>query len=130
MPARILIIEDDPFFAMLLREFLTDNGYEVVGVAADAKKAVQQAAIEDPDLVLSDIHLQGPGDGIEAAVEIRKRREIAVVFLTAANDPRTMERAKAARPAAYLNKPTDLSRVADAIEHALTVRHGEQPARR
>jgi|SRR5579871_6375828 len=119
MPARILIIEDDPLFAMLLREILTDNGYEVVGVAANAGKAVQQAAIEGPDLLLSDIQLQGPGDGIEAAIEIRKRREIAVVFLTAANDPQTIERAKAARPAAYLNKPADLSLVVDAVEHAL-----------
>src|SRR5689334_9930322 len=111
MPGRILIVEDDAFFAMLLRHLLYEGGYEVVGVAADAKGAVQQAAAENPDLVLADIHLRGHVDGIQAAIEIKKRHDTEVVFLTSADDSATVERAKSAHPAAYLNKPTDLLRV-------------------
>ena len=123
MPGRILIVEDDAFLAMLLRDLLYESGYEVVGVAADAKGAVQQAATGNPDLVLADIHLRGHVDGIQAAIEIKKRHDIEVVFLTSADDSATVERAKTARPAAYLNKPTDLLRVVDAVERALTIKY-------
>lgn len=123
MPGRILIVEDDAFLAMLLRDLLYERGYEVIGVAADAKGAVQQAAVGNPDLVLADIHLHGHVDGIQAAIEIKKRHDTEVVFLTSADDSATVERAKIARPAAYLNKPTDLLRVVDAVEHALTAKH-------
>jgi DNA-binding NarL/FixJ family response regulator len=120
MSGRILIVEDDPLIAMLLRDLLYEGGYEVVGVAADANGAVQQAATGNPDLVLADIHLRGHVDGIQAAVEIKKRHDTEVVFLTSDDDSATVERAKNARPAAYLNKPTDLLRVVDAVGHALT----------
>jgi DNA-binding NarL/FixJ family response regulator len=123
MPGRILIIEDDAFLAMLLRDLLYEAGYEVIGVAADAKGAVQQAATGNPDLVLADIHLRGHVDGIQAAIEIKKRQDTEVVFLTSADDSATVERAKIARPAAYLNKLTDVMRVVDAVEHALTDKH-------
>jgi CheY-like chemotaxis protein len=123
MPGRILIVEDDAFLAILLRDLLHESGYEVVGVAADAQRAVQQAATGNPDLVLADIHLRGQVDGIQAAIEIKKRHNTEIVFLTSANDSATVERAKIARPAAYLNKPTDLLRVLDAVERALTDKH-------
>jgi DNA-binding NarL/FixJ family response regulator len=118
---RILIVEDDAFFARLLGDLLCEGGYEVVGVAADAKGAIQQAATANPDLVLADIHLRGHVDGIQAAIEIKKRHDTAVVFLTSDDDSATVERAMSAHPAAYLNKPMDLLRV-DAVEHALTDR--------
>ena len=123
MPGRILIVEDDAFLAMLLCDLLYESGYEVVGVAADAKGAIQHAARGNPDVVLADIHLRGHVDGIQAAIEIKKRHDTEVVFLTSADDSATVERAKIAHPAAYLNKPTDLLRVVDAVERALTAKH-------
>jgi DNA-binding NarL/FixJ family response regulator len=51
-------------------------GYAVVGISASAKTALDLAGRHTPDLILMDIRLQGARDGIEAAVEVRRRMDI------------------------------------------------------
>ena len=49
------------------------EGHEVVAIAVSADQAVQLAERERPDVVLMDIRLAGPRDGVDAALEIRSR---------------------------------------------------------
>jgi DNA-binding NarL/FixJ family response regulator len=67
-PMRILIADDHPMFRRGLKSLLSaQDDMEVIGEAASAAEAVQQAA-SLPDVVLMDLHM--PGGGIEATREI------------------------------------------------------------
>ena len=102
---RILIVEDEILVAIDMRSLLESHGFIVVGIAVSAEQAVNVAAQERPNLILMDIRLEGPRDGIEAASEIRTRFDIPSLFLTANADARTRARASAARPIGFMAKP-------------------------
>lgn len=116
---RILVVEDEGIIAMELAHHLRDFGYAVVGIAADAAEALALAERESPDLVMMDIVLRGPVDGIEAARRLRAARDLPVVFLTAYGDAGTIERAKQAAPYGYLLKPHRPEELRAAVELAL-----------
>src|ERR1700722_19418647 len=96
--ARILVVEDERIVARSLRKQLTALGYEVVECVASGKEAIQQAGELRPDLVLMDISLDGPMDGVEAAAAIRKQFRVPVVYLTAYSNKEILERAKITEP--------------------------------
>lgn len=102
---RVLVVEDEAITAMGLELVLETLGYEVCGFAADAQEAVRQAASTTPDLILMDIRLANGSDGVQAAAEIRARHGIRSLFLTAHNDPATLERARNVSPFGILTKP-------------------------
>src|ERR1039458_2557820 len=108
MPApqtKILIVEDEAIVASDLERRLLKAGYTVPSIAASGEQALRSIEQTSPDLVLMDIHLQGPSDGIAVASEVRNRFHLPVVFLTAYADKDTLERAKATEPYSYLVKP-------------------------
>ena len=103
--SRILVVEDEAIVALDIRTQLERLGYTVVGTAATVQQACRMADEFQPDLVLMDIHLQGEGDGIDAAGQIRRGRAVPVVFLTAYADCKTLARAKRVQPYGYIVKP-------------------------
>jgi PAS domain S-box-containing protein len=117
--ANILIVEDELILAEALRVQLERIGYQVVGQATTAVEAVHLANSLKPDLVLMDIQLDGPADGIEAGSEIRTRFDIPVVFLTAFSDRSTIEQVKRAEPYGYLAKPVKSETLQTTVEIAL-----------
>src|SRR5918993_1471559 len=70
---RLLIVDDDWLISIQIEQLLTAAGFTIVGTAPDAATAVVLAELERPDLVLMDIRLHGPVDGVEAAREIIDR---------------------------------------------------------
>src|SRR5687767_14312180 len=70
---RILVVEDEFFISLHIKEVLETLGHVVVAIAISADEAVNIAASERPDVVLMDIRLVGPRDGIDAAREIQGR---------------------------------------------------------
>jgi len=91
---KILVVEDDTIIAITIEGRLKQFGYRVVGRASTAKDAIAKAIEFQPDLVLMDIHLKGPVDGIEAAETVYGIHNIPVVYLTAFSDENTLERAQ------------------------------------
>jgi signal transduction histidine kinase len=102
---KVLIVEDEKIIAMELEQQIKQLGYDVVGPVASAEAALKNAEIDRPDLVLMDIRIQGPADGIETAETIRYRFDIPVIYLTAHADQTTIQRAKMTEPLGYLLKP-------------------------
>ena len=88
-----------------LQRRLARLGYSIVGTADTAKEAIRLAEELHPDLVLMDIQLPDRMDGIAAAEEIRRRCQIAVIFVTANTNQETVARAKEAGAYGYLVKP-------------------------
>ncbi len=82
-PARILVVEDEAIIAMDLAATLRGQGCVVIGTTATGEESIARAGAERPDLVLMDIRLRGPMNGLEAARVIEARWGIPVVFLTA-----------------------------------------------
>lgn len=93
------------FVAMDSEAILMAAGYEVVGIAASAEQAIEQAGRLLPDLVLMDIRLNGAGDGIDAAAEIRARWGLPIIFVTANIDPITHTRAMQVGAVGVISKP-------------------------
>ena len=118
-PATILIVEDDQVVAVDLEGRLERLGYQVADTAASGEDACEKVSKAQPDLILMDVHLEGPMDGIEAAQRIRQFCESPIIFLTAYADAATLERAKLAEPYGYLVKPFVPSDLHAAIQMAL-----------
>ena len=117
--ARILVVEDETIVAMDLAATLRRLRHEVVGTVGTGSAAVERARASIPDLILMDIRLKGPMNGIEAAAAIQRERPTAIVFLTAHADMETVERSKVAAPHGYLVKPFDEQNLHRIIEVAL-----------
>jgi DNA-binding NarL/FixJ family response regulator len=67
MSCRMLIVEDEFLLAGGLEAWVKQAGHEVCGVVSSASAALFLAKTQKPDIVLMDINLSGPVDGIEAA---------------------------------------------------------------
>lgn len=80
-PQRILIVDDEPNIANLLRVGLKYEGYSVE-VADDGPDALRAADRFKPHLVILDLMLPGI-DGIEVAKRLRQDPEILIIMLTA-----------------------------------------------
>ncbi len=116
---RILVVEDEAITAMDLRETLSLLGFDVGRIVATGEDAIRAAAESKFDLVLSDIVLRGPMDGIQAAGEISRNHGVPVVFLTAYGDWSTLSRARDAEPYGYLIKPFHAEALRATVETAL-----------
>ncbi|WP_307816407.1 ANTAR domain-containing response regulator [Nocardioides limicola] len=114
---RVVIAEDEALIRMDLAEMLAEEGYDVVGQAADGQRAVELAEELRPDLVVLDVKMPVL-DGIAAAERIAAQRIAPVVILTAFSQRDLVERARDAGAMAYLVKPFAASDLVPAIEMA------------
>ncbi len=123
---RILLVEDEILYAQDVRNRLS-NSYDVIGIASSADQAAEiLRSDQNVDLVLLDIGLDGDKDGIDLAYLINEEFKIPFIFLTSHANSAFIERAKKAKPAAYLLKPFNDREVPIAIELAL-YNYAEQP---
>ncbi len=118
--ARILIVEDEPFISDDLAETLKECGYSVAGVAADIDETLPILRQGEVDLVLLDINLNQPVDGVQIAHIINSDYRVPFIFVTAFTDSATIERVKHTRPAGYLSKPYNDVDLIITIELALS----------
>ena len=81
MEMRVLIVDDHASFRRLATRMLHEAGFDVVGEAADAAEALNQAARLQPDVVLLDIVLPD-ATGLAVAQELAARPSPPRVILT------------------------------------------------
>ena len=117
--ARIMIVEDEWIAAEDTRNRLEDLGYTVSSLASTGTEAIQKAEEDKPDLVLTDIVLEGEMDGIEVAKQIYSRFGIPFIYLTAYADDKILERIKITEPFGYIVKPFTNEDLTIAIKLAL-----------
>src|SRR5689334_10416888 len=120
---RILIVDDHAVVREGLRAFLAlQDGFEIVGEAADGEEAVERAAELEPDVILMDL-VMPKLDGVSAMRELRRRGGSAskahVIVLTSFLDDDRLLPALEAGAAGYLLKnsqPTELARAVRAAQ--------------
>ncbi len=126
---RVLVVEDEFLVAEGMRRTLQKFGYAVVDVIASGAEAVQSAIQNQPDIVLMDIQLQGPMNGIQAAAKIRSQCDIPVIYLTAHSDETVVQEAKTTEAFGYLLKPVNQRELRSSLEIALYKHDQEQRLR-
>ncbi len=116
---RVLIAEDEALIRLDLREMLEEEGFDVVGEAADGEQAVALARQLVPDLIICDIKMPKM-DGIAVAAQVTGERIAPVVMLTAFSQRDLIERARDAGAMAYLVKPFQKRDLLPAVEIAIS----------
>jgi len=81
VPARILVVDDEPPIVDLLQYNLQRANYEVL-VARDGQEALTKARQEEPDLIILDLMLPHL-DGLEVCRALRRERDVPIIMLTA-----------------------------------------------
>lgn len=103
---KILIVEDDKTQQIVLERIISQMGHTVIGSSSKGSQAIESALrIGAVDLILMDINLADEVDGIEAAKEISRHREVNLVYITSSDDPGHFRRAKETDYIAFLTKP-------------------------
>lgn len=119
MPARILVIEDNPDNLALAVYLLRAAGHDTLE-ASDGVEGVRAARDALPDLIVCDLQMPVL-NGFEVLQHLRvdpATRAIPVVAVTAFSMPGDRARAEAAGFDGYLSKPIDPERFAQQIgEH-------------
>lgn len=116
---KVLIVEDDQIQRIILERIINKMGHTVIGSSSQGSQAIESALrIGAVDIILMDINLADNVDGIEAAKEISKHRNVKLVYVTASEDPKDLERAKETNFVAYLTKPISKERLEDVFSKA------------
>ncbi|PZS16593.1 MAG: DNA-binding response regulator [Acidimicrobiales bacterium] len=84
-PGTIVVVEDDPHIADLVGLYLRADGFRVL-LASDAVRGLELVGQERPRLVILDIGLPGPMDGLDACRQLRSASDVPVLILTARHD--------------------------------------------
>ena len=104
---KILYVEDDPVNMQIVQRSLNRIDAELFS-AFDAPEGMRKAEEILPDVILMDVDLPGPLDGIDAVEMLKsdpKLAPIPVIILTADQTPSTWQRGKAVGCDIYLLKP-------------------------
>jgi DNA-binding response OmpR family regulator len=121
-PIRVLFVEDEFLIRMLMAEVLRDEGFEVIE-AEDGSQAV--AVIDGPDgfdLLLTDVHMPGPIDGIQVAARARQRDPRTLVIVVSARPDSAQRLDGLASRGVFVAKPYDLYALVQTIRHMLETR--------
>lgn len=117
---KVMIVEDETIFAMSLVELLGLWGYDVIKPVSSGEGAISTAEKEQPDIIIMDVGLKGPMDGIEAAARIREKLAVPVIFISGYEYEGMSERIGKVVPSVFLNKPLDTASLRANIERLLS----------
>ncbi len=119
---RVVIVEDELIAAEFLKEILKREGVDVIAIVDSGKEAIHTCIEQKPDAVFMDIMLRDNISGSEAAVEISRRIETQIIFVTAYSDPEMIDYAVESHAAGYLSKPYNETEIIATLRLALARR--------
>lgn len=124
---RILVVDDEPQIARVLRTGLKTRGYDV-HVAADGVSALETFDDWHPDLVVTDLAMPNM-DGLELCRRLREVSQLPIIVLSVRGEEKTKVEALDAGADDYVTKPFGmdelLARVRAHLRRALTPPQGE-----
>lgn len=113
---KLLLVDDNILYLEGIKNFLEDNGVEVLGTAADGLEAVNKVEMLHPDMIVMDIEMAGC-DGIEATRLIKQDfPEIEIVMLTVSEEDEHLFAAIRAGASGYLLKGMDTQQFLEELE--------------
>ncbi len=115
---KILVIDDEPQIRKLLKTGLGGYGYEVI-TAANGQEALIFAAQQAPQLIILDISLGTPPDGIEVCRNLREWTKVPIIMLSVRNEDKAKVTALDVGADDYLTKPFSLEELRARIQAVL-----------
>lgn len=125
-PVSILVVEDEILIAEDIKDLLGSFGMTDVFLAHTKEAALERINNTHPDVVILDLHLEAPLDGLAIARVIDEKYFIPYVFLTANADRLVIAEAVHTKAAAYITKPLKNSDFFAAIQIALKSKQGTE----
>ncbi len=125
---RVLIADDNPQGAELLEAYLAESDCDV-RIAADGEETLRQVREWKPNLILLDI-MMPKISGFEVCKRIRSdpaTRDIAVLMITALDQPSDIDRAVEAGTDDFLTKPINKNDLLLRVRSALKSRQHKEP---
>lgn len=120
----VLVVDDEDGIRQALTRFLSRLGYHVQA-ASNAAEALQQLAAHHPQAMLCDIRMPETS-GVELLPKaLAQDADLAVLMLTAIDEPRTAIECLKLGAYDYLIKPVDLEELELSLQHALRQRQLE-----
>jgi two-component system response regulator DegU len=118
MTIRLVLADDHRMLREGLRRSMTDQGFDIVGEAADGEEAVKVCGEVSPDVVLMDVTMPDV-DGVQATARIRSANpDVRVVMLTMHADDAVIASAIRAGASGYLVKDCSTDEIAEAVRLA------------
>ena len=115
----VVVVDDAELFREALRAAFTQEGFDVVGVAADVMKGIDLAREHEPDIVMLDLLMPGMS-GLEVVGSIIKASPRSrVVLLTVSESAEDLLAAVKAGASGYLTKDTQLPRLVAAMNDVI-----------
>src|SRR2546427_3504593 len=123
-PTTVLVVDDEDGIRQALDRFLTRLGYRVLQAASGAE-ALDRQATGQPEAMLSDIRMPNM-TGVELVPKaLAQDSDLAVIMLTAIDEPRTAIECLKLGAYDYLIKPVDLDELEMSLQGALRQRQLE-----
>ncbi len=117
--ARVLIVDDAELFREALKAAFSQEGFDVVGVAADAMSGIDMTREHEPDLVMLDLLMPGMSGLEVVGTMVKASPKTRVVLLTASESAEDLLAAVKAGASGYLTKDTPLPRLVSAMNDVL-----------
>lgn len=115
--ACILVVDDDPDYLWLLKNHLQSRGYKVL-VAGDGFDALEQAAAQEPDILVLDVQMPGL-DGYAVCERMREFSRVPIIMLSGLSAPAAIVRGLDAGADDYLTKPVRINELVSRVDALL-----------
>ena len=121
MPKRkILIVDDEAFILNLLRNGLTENGFDVI-TAPDGFEGILSVEDHKPDMVISDImmpRLTGL-DFLKALKNNKETRNIPVILISARDEVEIVQKGLSMGAVDFITNPFKINEIVGKLRHHL-----------
>lgn len=118
---RVLIVDDSPIMRQALIKIFSDEGFEVVGEAADGEEAIAMFESLRPDLTSLDI-VMPKLRGTEVLEKLMaKYPDANIIMASSISDARTVMHCLKIGAKQYITKPYDETKIMNAVKKALNI---------
>jgi len=125
---KILIVDDDPDMVAASRLVLEKEGFEVES-ASNAGAGLSAVETLKPDLLVLDVMMEEPDDGLRMARELRRRgHDLPILMLTSVNQAMGVQIDKDEEIVPvdeFVEKPVDPAALVQAVRALLEARGGK-----
>lgn len=112
--AKILVVNDDCYVNFFIKTVLSSLGHKIFSVQ-NGPDAVAVAKKMEPHIVLLDIQIPGPFDGLEAARKIEEDIHTKMIFFTSYPQEKVRNRLGNIQYDKYISKPIDQAKLEEIL---------------
>jgi signal transduction histidine kinase/CheY-like chemotaxis protein len=121
---RILLVDDHVDTCTVMKKILAGRGHDVT-VAQDIRSALEQARMNNFDLLISDVGLPD-GSGMELLAQLKSNSEVAAIAMSGFGTDVDIERSLKAGFSQHLIKPVTLENLTAAVDSAILTKHASR----